>query len=151
MSDDRTVRLHRVFRAPVERVWRAFAEPQALERWMPPYGFLGEVHEMDFRPGGTFRMSFTNFEKGVTHTFGGRYLDVVPGQLLRNTDKFEDSELEGEIVMTVTFHEVLSGTEIRIEQTGLPEMFPLDMCYLGWQESLEQLSRLVEHEIPDEM
>ncbi|MGE0001213.1 MAG: SRPBCC family protein [Fimbriimonadaceae bacterium] len=150
MSDDRTVRLHRVFRAPAERVWRAFVEPQAVERWMAPYGFLAEVYEMDVRPGGTYRMSFTNFENGTVHAFGGVYLEVVPNERLRQTDRFEDSSLPGEIVMQMTLREVASGTEMKIEQTGLPEAIPLDMCYLGWQESLEQLSRLVEHEIPQE-
>lgn len=118
---------------------------------MAPYGFLAEVYEMDVRPGGTYRMSFTNFDKGTVHVFGGEYLEVVPSERLRHTDKFEDSSVPGEMEMLVTLKEVTSGTELRIEQTGLPEMFPLDMCYLGWQESLLQLSHLVEHEIPDDV
>lgn len=151
MSDSQnTVRLHRVFKAPPDRVYKAFLDPKARERWLPPYGFLGEVHESDPRVGGTYRMSFTNFSTGASHSFGGRYTELIPGELLRYSDKFDDPNLPGEMEVTVKLRKVLCGTEVSIEQTGIPEAIPAEMCYLGWQESLLQLAQLVEPEIPDE-
>jgi uncharacterized protein YndB with AHSA1/START domain len=144
-----TVKLHRVLRAPASRVYRAFLEPAALVRWMAPYGFTAEVHSMDARVGGGYRMSFSNFGTGATHTFGGRYEELVPDRLLRYTDAFEASALPGEMQMRVELREVIGGTELRIEQSGIPDAIPVEMCMLGWQESLEQLARLVEPEIPD--
>lgn len=144
-----TVRLHRVFRAPPERVYRAFIEPGPLERWMAPYGFIGKVHEIDARVGGGYKMSFTNFGTGTTHSFGGKYAELKPNELLRYTDQFDDPNLPGEMQMTVRLRKVMCGTELSIEQAGIPEMIPVEMCYLGWQESLEQLAKLVEPEIPD--
>lgn len=144
-----TVRLHRVLRAPPSRVYRAFLEPAALVRWMAPYGFTAEVHEMDARVGGGYRMSFTNFGTGATHAFGGRYVELVPDRLIRYTDAFENPGLPGEMSMRVTLREVLGGTDLQIEQAGLPAVIPVEMCMLGWQESLEQLARLVEPNIPD--
>lgn len=150
MSDSTgTVRLHRVLRAPPSRVYRAFLEPAALVRWMAPYGFTAEVHEMDARVGGGYRMSFTNFGTGATHAFGGRYVELVPDRLIRYTDAFESPELPGEMRMAVTLREVVGGTDLEIEQAGLPAVIPVEMCMLGWQESLEQLARLVEPNIPD--
>jgi len=144
-----TIRLHRVFRAPPNRVYRAFIDPDAMARWLPPHGFLGKVHEIDARPGGRYRMSFTNFGTGTTHSFGGVYTELVPDQRIAYTDRFDDPNLPGEMAVTVTLRQVLCGTEIHIEQTGVPEAIPPEMCYLGWQESLGQLARLVEPEIPD--
>jgi uncharacterized protein YndB with AHSA1/START domain len=144
-----TVRLHRVLRAPPSRVYRAFLEPAALVRWMAPYGFTAEVHEMDARVGGGYRMSFTNFGTGATHAFGGRYVELVPDRLIRYTDAFENPGLPGEMSMTVALREVVGGTDLQIEQAGLPAVIPVEMCMLGWQESLEQLARLVEPNIPD--
>lgn len=141
------VEIHRVIKAPVERVYRAFTDPDALSYWMAPFGFLGKVHSMDFKTGGTFRMSFTNFTNNTSHTFGGTYLEIKPNELLRYTDKFEDPSLTGEIQMKVEFKEVMCGTEIRITQENIPEAIPTEMCYLGWQESLIQLAQLVEPEI----
>jgi uncharacterized protein YndB with AHSA1/START domain len=143
-----TVRLHRVFRAPPERVYRAFINADALAKWIPPYGFTGKVHHMDARVGGSFRMSFTHFASGKAHAFGGEYLELVPHQRIRYTDKFDDPNLPGEIQVTVVLMPVSCGTEINIVQEGLPEVIPLEMCYLGWQESLAQLATLVEPEIP---
>lgn len=144
-----TVRLHRVLRAPAARVYRAFLEPAALVRWMAPYGFTAEVHDMDARVGGGYRMSFTNFGTGATHAFGGRYVELVPDRLIRYTDAFEDPGLPGEMRMSISLREVAGGTDLQIEQAGLPAMIPVEMCMLGWQESLEQLARLVEPDIPD--
>jgi uncharacterized protein YndB with AHSA1/START domain len=144
----RAVRLHRVLRAPPEKVYRAFLEPGAMGKWIPPYGFTCSVHHMDARVGGTFRMSFHNFSTGAGHSFGGEYLELVPGELIRYTDKFDDPNLPGEMQVTVTLKTVLCGTELSILQDGIPEVIPLEMCYLGWQESLAQLATLVEPDIP---
>jgi uncharacterized protein YndB with AHSA1/START domain len=143
-----TVRLHRVLKATPERVYRSFLEADAIAKWLPPYGFTCKVHHMDAKVGGTFKMSFTNFDKGNSHSFGGRYLELVPYERIRYTDKFDDPNLPGEIQVTVTLAKVICGTEISILQEGLPEVIPVEMCYLGWQESLEQLSTLVEPDIP---
>jgi uncharacterized protein YndB with AHSA1/START domain len=145
-----TVRLHRVLKAPPERVYRAFLEPAALARWLPPYGFTATVHHLDARVGGTHRLSFTNFGTGHSHAFGGTYLELVPGERLRYTDRFDDTNLPGEMTVTVTLTKVLCGTELNVVQEGIPAVIPTEMCYLGWQESLAQLARLVEPEIPDE-
>ena len=144
-----TVHLHRVLRAPPSRVYRAFLEPAALVRWMAPYSFTAEVHEMDARVGGGYRMSFTNFGSGTTHAFGGRYVELVPERLIRYTDAFENPGLPGEMRMRIELREVACGTELTIEQAGLPDAIPVEFCVLGWQESLEQLARLVEPVIPD--
>ena len=145
---DRTVRLHRVLRTKPEKVYRAFIEPAAMAKWLPPYGFTCTVHQMDARVGGTFRMSFHNFTSGNGHSFGGEYLEMVPGKLLRYTDKFEDPNLPGVLEVTVSLKPVSCGTEVSIAQSGIPDAIPLEMCYLGWQESLAQLRTLVEPEIP---
>ncbi len=144
-----TVNLHRVLRAPAERVYRAFLDAGAIAKWLPPYGFTCQVHHMDARVGGTFQMSFTNFTTGNGHSFGGEYLELVPNERIRYTDKFDDPNLPGEMQVTVTLTAVLCGTEISIVQEGIPAMIPVEMCYLGWQESLAQLATLVEPEIPD--
>ncbi|MEO8123846.1 MAG: SRPBCC family protein [Burkholderiales bacterium] len=143
-----TVRLHRVFRAPPERVYRAFLDADAMAKWIAPHGFTCKVHQMDAKVGGGFRMSFTNFSTGQGHSFGGEYLELVPAQRLRYTDKFDDPNLPGEIMVTVTLKPVSCGTELNVVQGGLPEVIPLEMCYLGWQDSLVQLAALVEPEIP---
>lgn len=143
-----TVRLHRVLRAPPARVYRAFLVADAIAKWLPPYGFTCQVHQMEAKVGGSFRMSFSNFTSGSGHSFGGEYLELVPDELIRYTDKFDDPNLAGEIQVTIRLRKVACGTEINIEQTGLPEVIPLEMCYLGWQESLAQLATLVEPEIP---
>jgi uncharacterized protein YndB with AHSA1/START domain len=143
-----TVRLHRILKAPPERVYRAFLEPDALARWLPPYGFTGIVHHLDARVGGTHRMSFRNFGTGHAHSFGGEYLELVPGERLRYTDRFDDENLPGEMTVTVSLQAVVCGTELNVVQEGIPAVIPVAMCHLGWQESLEQLARLVEPEIP---
>ncbi len=143
-----TVRLHRVLRAKPERVYKAFLDADAMAKWIPPYGFTCEVHHMDAKVGGTFRMSFTNFSSGNGHSFGGEYLEIVPFEKIRYTDKFDDPNLTGELQVTVTLKPVSCGTELNILQEGIPEAIPVEMCYLGWQESLEQLAKLVEPEIP---
>jgi uncharacterized protein YndB with AHSA1/START domain len=143
-----TVQLHRVLKATAERVYRSFLEPDAIAKWLPPYGFTCKVHHMDAQVGGAFKMSFTNFSKGNSHSFGGQYLELVPYERIRYTDKFDDPNLPGEIQVTVTITKVICGTEINIVQEGLPEVIPVEMCYLGWQESLAQLATLVEPEIP---
>jgi len=144
-----TVRLHRVIRAPTARVYRAFLDPDAMAKWMPPHGFTGKVHHIDAEVGGTYKMSFTNFSTGQTHTFGGKYLELVPNERIRNTDAFDDPGLPGEMVTTVSLREVLCGTELDIVQEGIPEAIPIEGCYLGWQESLTLLAQLVEAEIPE--
>jgi uncharacterized protein YndB with AHSA1/START domain len=144
-----TVRLHRVIKSSPEKIYRAFVEPAALARWIPPYGFIGTVHEMDAKVGGSFRMSFTNFGTGKSESFGGTFLELVPGERIRHTDKFEDANMPGELLVTIDLKQVLCGTEIHIVQENLPEAIPLEFCYLGWQESLEQLAHLVEPVIPD--
>jgi uncharacterized protein YndB with AHSA1/START domain len=143
-----TVRLHRVLRAKPEKVYRAFLDAAAMAKWIPPYGFVCKVQHLDARVGGTYKMSFENFSTGQGHAFGGEYLELVPGELLRYTDKFDDPNLPGEIQVTVSLKAVSCGTELNIVQEGLPAVIPLEMCYLGWQESLAQLAHLVEPEIP---
>ena len=143
-----TVKLHRVVRAKPEKVYRAFLDDGALARWIPPYGFICKVHHLEPKVGGTFKMSFINFSTGHGHAFGGEYLELIPGKLLRYTDKFDDPNLPGELQVTVNLKAVSCGTEIDIVQEGIPEVIPVEMCYLGWQESLEQLARLVEPDIP---
>lgn len=144
-----TVRLHRVLRAPAERLYRAFLDPQAMAKWLPPHGFTGTVHEMDARVGGRYKMSFTNFSTGKSHSFGGQYVELTPNERIRYTDKFEDPNLSGEISVTITLRPVLCGTEVAIVQEGLPAAIPVEFCYLGWQESLALLAHVVEPEIPD--
>lgn len=146
---EQTVRLHRVLRAPPERVYRAFLDADALCRWLPPYGFLCRAHALDAQVGGHFRMSFRNFSTGQEHFFGGEFHELQPGRLIRYTDRFENPNLPGLIHVTIRLTPVLCGTDLQIEQGGLPEAIPLEMCYLGWQESLAQLALLVEPEIPD--
>ncbi|MEY2875067.1 MAG: hypothetical protein RLZZ373_2438 [Pseudomonadota bacterium] len=143
-----TIRLHRVLRAPPERVYRAFLDVDALAKWLPPNGFTAKVHHMDARVGGTFRMSFTNFGNGHSHAFGGEYLELTPHTRIRYTDKFDDPNLPGVITVTVELKPVLCGTELNVVQEGIPEIIPPEMCYLGWQESLVTLAMLVEPEIP---
>ena len=143
-----TVKLHRVLRAPPERVYRAFLDAEAMAKWLPPYGFTCKVDHLDARVGGGFRMSFTNFSTANGHSFGGEYLELVPYERLRYTDKFDDPNMPGEMQVTVALTKVSCGTEIDIVQEGIPEVIPLEMCYLGWQESLAQLATLVEPEIP---
>jgi len=144
-----TITLHRVLKAPPERVFRALTNPDAMARWSPPHGFLGKVHEIDVRVGGGYRMSFTNFGTGSSHSFRGTYVEIVPNELLRYTDRFDDANLPGEMTITVRLRKVLCGTDLSIEQAGVPAVIPPEMCYLGWQESLAQLANLVEPEIPD--
>lgn len=151
MATGSTIRLHRVLKAPAERVYRAFVDPAALCKWMAPHGFTATVHSIDARVGGSYRMSFTNFGTGRTHTFGGTYAELVPGQKLRYTDKFEDPNLPGEMAMTVTLRETAMGTELTIVQEGVPSAIPAEACYLGWQESLSLLANVVEPSIPDEV
>lgn len=143
------VRLHRVFKCPAERIYRAFLDSDALAKWLPPYGFTCKVHSNDARVGGTFRMSFINFSTGNGHAFGGTYHELVPHERIVYTDKFDDPNLPGEMKVTVTLRTVLCGTEFHVVQEGIPEAIPTEMCYLGWQESLVQLAQLVEHEIPE--
>ncbi len=145
-----TIRLHRVLRAPGERVYRAFLEADAMAKWLPPHGFTCTVHEMDARVGGRHRMSFRNFTTGNGHSFGGEYLELVPHTRIVYTDGFDDPNLPGEMRVTVTLREVLCGTELTVVQAGIPEAIPVEMCYLGWQECLVQLAHLVEPEIADE-
>ena len=145
---DRTVRLHRVLRCPPERVYRAFVEPDALAKWLPPYGFTCTVHEMDARVGGRFRMSFRNFSSGHAHSFGGEYLELIPNALVRYTDTFDDPTMPGTIEVAVVLATVVCGTEVSITQSNIPEAIPIATCHLGWQESLAQLATLVEPDIP---
>ncbi len=143
-----TVRLHRVLRAPPERVYRAFLDAEAMAKWLPPYGFTCKVHHMDARVGGTFKMTFSNFSAGQGHSFGGEYLELVPSAKIRYSDVFDDPTLPGEMQTVITLTQVSCGTELSVVQEGIPEPIPLEMCYLGWQESLAQLAHLVEPEIP---
>jgi uncharacterized protein YndB with AHSA1/START domain len=143
-----TVRLHRVLRAKPERVYRAFLDADAMAKWLPPYGFTCKVHHLDPRVGGTYKMTFTNFTSGNGHSFGGEYRELVPHERLRYTDRFDDPNLPGEMMTTVSLRAVSCGTELNVVQEGLPSVIPLEMCYLGWQESLAQLATLVEPEIP---
>jgi len=142
-----TVRLHRVLRAPPEKVYRAFLNADALARWLPPNGFTGSVHHLDARVGGTFKMSFTNFTTQQSHSFGGEYLELVPNTLIRHTDRFDDPNLPGAMQVTISLKPVLCGTDLNVVQEGIPEVIPVEMCYLGWQESLVQLAMLVEPDI----
>jgi len=144
-----TVKLHRVLRTPPERLYRAFLDPDAMAKWLPPNGFTAKVHQMDAKVGGTFKMSFTNFSSGKVESFGGEYLELVPNEKLRYTDRFDDPNLPGEITVTVLLKKVACGTELSITQEGLPDVIPVEFCYLGWQESLEALAKLVEAEIPE--
>lgn len=150
MATTGTVRFHRVLKAPAERVYRAFLDPKAMVKWLPPHGFVGEVHAMDARVGGAFRMSFTHFGNGRSHAFGGTYLELVPGQRLRYTDRFDDPNLPGEMRVTVDLRPVVCGTELTVVQEGIPAAIPVELCYLGWQESLAMLAALVDPEIPAE-
>ena len=143
-----TVRLHRVFRTKPEQLYRAFLDAGAMAKWLPPYGFICKVHHFEAKVGGTFRMSFQNFTTGHEHSFGGEYRELVPNELVRYTDKFDDPGLPGEMQVTVSLKAVVCGTEISIVQEGIPEAIPVEMCYLGWQESLAQLATLVEPDIP---
>jgi uncharacterized protein YndB with AHSA1/START domain len=145
---DRTIHLHRVLRAPPDKVYRAFLEPAALAKWLPPHGFTCQVHALDARVGGRFRLSFQNFGNGQSHSFGGEYLALEPNALIRYTDEFDDPQLPGVLTVTVSLTPVLCGTELRVAQTDIPAPIPLAMCYLGWQESLAQLAALVEPDIP---
>jgi uncharacterized protein YndB with AHSA1/START domain len=144
-----TIRLHRVLRTTPDKLYRAFLDADALVKWMSPYGFTSKVHAIDPTVGGGFRMSFTNFGTGASHSFGGKYVELVPGEKLRYTDKFDDPNLPGEMTVTVILRKVVCGTELNIEQAGVPAVIPVEMCYLGWQESLTQLANLVEPDIPN--
>ena len=143
-----TIRLHRVFRATPERVYRAFLDPDAKVKWLPPNGFTGKVHHIDARVGGTYKMSFTNFSTGTSHTFGGTYVELTPGERIRYTDKFDDPNLPGEMQVTITLKKVSCGTDLSVVQEGVPEVIPAEACYLGWQESLILLAKLVEADVP---
>jgi uncharacterized protein YndB with AHSA1/START domain len=143
-----TVQFHRVFRAPVARVFRAFVDPDAMCKWLPPHGFTGRMHEMDARVGGRYRMSFTQLGNGQSHSFGGTFLELLPNERIRHNDRFDDPHLPGEMVTQITFKTVLVGTEVHIEQTGIPDAIPAEACCLGWQESLQLLALLVEADIP---
>lgn len=144
-----TVSLHRVLKTSPEKVYRAFTESTAIASWLPPYGFLCTVHEQDVKVGGAFRASFQNFSTGNSHSFGGVYLEIKPNEFLKYTDKFDDPNLPGEMITSVWLRKTIAGTEIKITQEDIPAMIPVEMCYLGWQESLEKLAKLVEPEIPD--
>ena len=150
-SNTNTIRLNRVLKAPPERVYRAFLDAIAMVKWLPPNGFTGEVHQLDAKVGGTYKMSFTNFTTGNSHSFGGEYLELTPNALIRHTDKFDDPNMPGEMQTTITFKQVSVGTELNIVQEGVPAVSPAEACYLGWQESLILLAKLVEPEIPDQM
>jgi uncharacterized protein YndB with AHSA1/START domain len=143
-----TVRLHRVLRAPPERVYKAFLDADALVKWLPPHGFTGKVHHLDAKVGGTYKMSFTNFGSGNGHSFGGKYLELVPNERIVHTDTFDDPNLRGEMKTTVSLKKVFCGTDVNVVQEGIPEVIPAEACYLGWQESLVLLAQLVEPEIP---
>jgi len=145
---ERAVHLHRILRTTPGKVYRAFTEADAMCKWLPPYGFTCRVHHMEVRPGGTFRMSFHNFSTGNGHSFGGEYLELTPHELIRYTDRFDDPGLPGTLTVTVKIRAVSAGTELVVTQAGIPELIPLEMCYLGWQESLDQLAKLVEPDIP---
>ena len=145
-----TVKLHRVLKAPADRIYKAFLDPDAMAKWLPPNGFTGKVHEMDATVGGKYKMSFTNFSNGQSHSFGGEYLELIPNKRIRNTDVFDDPNMPGEMITTVDLRQVMVGTEVNIIQEGIPEAIPAEACYLGWQESLTLLAKLVEAEIPSE-
>jgi uncharacterized protein YndB with AHSA1/START domain len=144
-----TVKLHRVLRAPAERVYRAFLDPEAMAKWLPPHGFTGKVHEMDARVGGGYTMSFTNFGTGHSHSFGGTYTELTPHERIRYTDRFDDPNMPGDMQVTVSLRAVPCGCEIDIMQEGIPSVIPVELCYLGWQQSLQLLAQVVEPEIPD--
>jgi uncharacterized protein YndB with AHSA1/START domain len=144
-----TIQLHRVLRAKPERIYRAFLDADAMAKWLPPNGFTGKVHHLDARVGGTYKMSFTNFTSGKSHSFGGEYLELVPNERIRHTDRFDDPNLPGEMQVTVTLKQVSVGTDVTIVQAGVPDVIPAEACYLGWQESLTLLAQLVEAEIHD--
>lgn len=146
-----TVKLHRMVKAKVERVYRAFIDPDAMAKWLPPHGYTGKVHSMDARVGGGYKMSFTNFSTGKSHSFGGKFLELVPNERMRYTDAFDDPNLPGQMITTVTLRTTPFGTELNVVQEGIPEMIPAEACYLGWQESLQLLGQLVEPEIPDQI
>lgn len=146
-----TIRLHLVLRATPERIYRAFLDPDAMVKWLPPNGFTGKVHHLDARVGGSYKMSFTNFTTGKDHSFGGEYLELVPHQRIRYTDRFDDPNLPGAILTTIVLKAVSCGTEVDIAQEGVPDLIPAEACYLGWQESLALLTKLVEAEIPDQL
>ena len=148
-SNTNTIKLHRVVKAPPERVYRAFLDPSAIAKWLPPNGFTCQVHHLEATVGGTYKMSFTNFSTGNSHSFGGEYLELKPNERIRHTDRFDDPNLPGEMITTVTFKQVSVGTELNIVQEGVPTAIPAEACYLGWQESLTLLVQLVEPEIPD--
>lgn len=145
-----TIRLHRILRGTPDRIYRAFIDPEAMVKWLPPHGFTGKVEEMDAREGGGYRMSFTNFSTGKSHAFGGRYVALKPGELIQYTDRFDDPDLPGQMEVTVTLKQVLCGTELTVEQSGIPDAIPVEFCYQGWQESLSLLALLVDPDIPDE-
>lgn len=146
---DNSVSLHRVLKATPEKVYRAFTEANALASWLPPYGFLCTVHELNAKVGGTYKMSFHNFSTGNSHSFGGKYIEIKPNEFIKYTDQFDDPNLPGEMVTTVWLKKVMAGTELKVVQEGIPSMIPIEMCYLGWQESLDKLIKLVEPNIPD--
>ncbi len=149
-KETNTITLHRVLRASPERIYRAFLDPDALVKWLPPHGFTGKVHHLDARVGGTYQMSFTNFTTGKSHSFGGSYLELKPHERIRHTDQFDDPNLPGEMQVTINLKQVSCGTELNITQAGVPAVIPPEACYLGWQESLTLLAQLVEAEIPDQ-
>lgn len=144
-----SVSLHRIFKAPPEKLYRAFTEAAAMASWLPPYGFVCTVHHMDVAPGGSYRMSFQNFSTGNSHSFEGKYVEIKPNEWLKYTDQFDDPNLPGEMITTVQFRKTIAGAEVKITQEGIPAAIPAEMCYLGWQDSLDKLTRLVEPEIPD--
>ena len=144
-----SVTMHRVLKANPEKVYRAFSDPNALASWLPPYGFLGIVHQLDFRVDGTYKMSFINFSTGNGHSFGGKFLELKPNEFIRHTDQFDDPNLPGEMITSIWLTKVSCGTELKIVQEGIPSVIPTEMCYLGWQESLDKLMKLVEPQIPD--
>lgn len=146
---DNSVTLHRVLKASPEKVYRAFTEPDAMSSWLPPYGFSGKVHHIEVREGGSYRMSFTNFSTGNEQFFGGNFLEIKPNEFIKHTDKFDDPNLPGEMTTSIWLKKVMVGTELKIIQEGIPAVIPAEMCYLGWQESLEKLAKLVEPVIPD--
>ena len=147
--DTHTIRLHRVLRSTPQKVYRAFLDPDAMTKWLPPFGFTGKMHHFEPKVGGTFKMSFTNFGTGTSHSFGGKYLELVPNERLRYTDKFDDPNLPGELVVTVTIKAVSCGVDLHVVQEGVPAVIPEEACYLGWQESLAQLAHIVEPDIPN--
>jgi uncharacterized protein YndB with AHSA1/START domain len=144
-----TVTLHRIFTAPVEKVYKAFTDATAMASWLPPYGFVCKVHSLNALIGGTYKMSFTNFTTSKSHSFGGEYVEIIPNELLKYTDQFDDPNLPGQMITTIKLKSVLCGTELIVTQEGIPDAIPTEMCYLGWQESLDKLKRLVEPNIPD--